>query len=1018
MNITSANLTSAGTLDVRYEPNNTGAVTGFTFSPPEGSEFVCGETYTITAVPKFSGNVLTETFVVSGVDVAGVPRSDNSVLRQGFDSDLTHYGLSLSSLGATILDSSVTSTYLEVVIRLDNDEYAEIDIQPEGGDVFVYPIDNISGGDVPVVLATSITIVVESAITDSGIATAEYSPDNATVQLTYSSSNPNLATINPYTGQITVLADGVVQFCVTDSVSSLSDCKTVTVEKSPEPGVTGITSLTLSVAEEIVGMGVAIPVYSPSDAEVSFVFTSSNPSLATIDSGGNITVLDNGRVTFCVTDELSGLRDCKTVSVRKAKYITNLSIVVDDTIVLYGTASAEYTPSDGTVSLVYTSSDPDIASIDLITGEITVNRTGMVTFCVRDLYTNLTDCKEVYAKGPDTFVRLVYNVTSTSEPTLLFSEHTCCGDKWSDFSNYIYYKGVSITPNTKSYTFPETGEQTVYVDFKTYESNGKRYLNNCIFRDNNKLVKVKFPADYNVQGTGNYTFSGCVNLREADLSCFTEIDYACFLNSSSLTSVTIPNVQIIGESSFNGTDLKNVYGPKVRLIGLDAFKNSLEAAVFPNLLTAEPGAFAYSKLTEFTVPSSTTSVARAFEYCYRLRNLTFEGTTPPGDSFGLVRGLPNLMSVWVPCESINAYKSWLMTDTDSVPLLGYSIRSKVRCKENITTGSTTVTYYASGTSYTKLFDTMSPAVVSITDSFGNEIMFHSEANYRTYTDFNKTGDTIVNLTVDLSLIQTSGISTFTSSDIKSINIPNDWGVGSIPDGDFRSCPYLVSIVLPDSVTTIGANVFRDCTRLSSCTLPNALTSIGNGAFYNCTNLRTITLPETLTSIGESIFEYSGLRSIVIPNSLSRISKNAFYWCVYLSAVTIGDSVTTIEESAFRAISHSGSTVDKLVIPNSVTTIGNGAFSFANVRSFDIGSGIRSIGSYAFVEAYKNGSGWEAYNTNASLEDMTIRNTTPPSKTNTSLYYNGGKYPVYVPSSAVQTYKSTWTDLTSYIRAIP
>ena len=42
MNITSASLTSAGTLDVRYEPNNTGAVTGFTFTPPEGSEFVCG----------------------------------------------------------------------------------------------------------------------------------------------------------------------------------------------------------------------------------------------------------------------------------------------------------------------------------------------------------------------------------------------------------------------------------------------------------------------------------------------------------------------------------------------------------------------------------------------------------------------------------------------------------------------------------------------------------------------------------------------------------------------------------------------------------------------------------------------------------------------------------------------------------------------------------------------------------------------------------------------------------------
>jgi len=227
MNITSASLASAGTLNVQYGPNNTGAVTGFTFSPPEGSEFVCGDTYTITAIPKFSGNVLTETFTVSGVDIAGVLRSDNSVLRQGIDSDLTHYELNLASVGATIISSSVTSTYLELEISIDNDEYAEIDIQPGSGEVIVYPIDNIKGGDEPIVIATSITIVVDSTITDSGFATSTYSPSGAMVSLVYSSSDESIAVINPLTGEITVLSEGYVELCVTDTISNLSDCKTV-----------------------------------------------------------------------------------------------------------------------------------------------------------------------------------------------------------------------------------------------------------------------------------------------------------------------------------------------------------------------------------------------------------------------------------------------------------------------------------------------------------------------------------------------------------------------------------------------------------------------------------------------------------------------------------------------------------------------------------------------------------------------------------------------------------------------
>ena len=114
MNITSASIGSGGTLNVQYGQNTTGNITGWTHN--QSDPLVCGETYTITLLPQFSGTVLTENFVVSGVDEAGVPRSDTSVLRQGFDSNLLHYDVDPRNnpTRMQINSSSVTETYLEV----------------------------------------------------------------------------------------------------------------------------------------------------------------------------------------------------------------------------------------------------------------------------------------------------------------------------------------------------------------------------------------------------------------------------------------------------------------------------------------------------------------------------------------------------------------------------------------------------------------------------------------------------------------------------------------------------------------------------------------------------------------------------------------------------------------------------------------------------------------------------------------------------------------------------------------
>lgn len=75
-------------------------------------------------------------------------------------------------------------------------------------------------------------------------------------------------------------------------------------------------------------------------------------------------------------------------------------------------------------------------------------------------------------------------------------------------------------------------------------------------------------------------------------------------------------------------------------------------------------------------------------------------------------------------------------------------------------------------------------------------------------------------------------------------------------------PNLRTIVIPDSVTSIGNSAFYQCTSLTSINIPESVTSIGNYAFQKCSSLTSITIPEGVTRIGDYAFRYcSSLKTI-------------------------------------------------------------------------------------------------------------------------------------------------------------
>ena len=201
-------------------------------------------------------------------------------------------------------------------------------------------------------------------------------------------------------------------------------------------------------------------------------------------------------------------------------------------------------------------------------------------------------------------------------------------------------------------------------------------------------------------------------------------------------------------------------------------------------------------------------------------------------------------------------------------------------------------------------------------------------------------------------VTTIGSEAFHGTSITSFSIPSS--VKSIEPHAFYFCESLTSITIPNSVTNIGDRAFDACSSLTSITIPNSVTSIGYSVFDRCPSLASIKVEEGNTIYDSrdncnAIIETAtnrlivGCKNTIIPNSVTTIGDNAFSSCESLTSVIIPQSVTKIENYAF-AWCYS---LKSIIIPNGVASIGNYAFWYCSIDSIIIPNSVTSIGDHVF-----------------------------------------------------------------------
>ncbi len=498
----------------------------------------------------------------------------------------------------------------------------------------------------------------------------------------------------------------------------------------------------------------------------------------------------------------------------------------------------------------------------------------------------------------------------------------------------------------------------------------------------NRFDSLEVPATYKgypVKIIGEGAFYGCSDLKHITIpDSVTRIEEEeAFKGCSSLTSITLP---FVGASP-NDTE-KNFLG---YLFGAGSYSdNSL---------------YVPKSLKEVTLTRETYIGENTFQDCNNLTNITILGAVTSISDYAF-SNCSSLESINLPnsIENIGEYTfeecpNLVYNEYDNAYYLGnkenpYLVLMKAKTTDitSCKIANNTKIIYNSAFSNCKLTNIEIPnSVISIGKSvFSNcDNLQYNEYDNACYLG-NEENPYLV-------LVKAQ------STEITTCEIHSNTRI--IYSETFSHCNSLISITIPESITSIGIDVFLGCSRLVEIYNLSSIDMIegtGNSAkiihtsleeesilitkddylffkdnenryylFYYYGTATDLVLPNEIEGNHYEIYVgafsgFSNIKSITIPDSVTSIGYNAFYQCNSLESITlpfVGGSLNGTANPYFGYIFGAKSPSDhencvpeslKEVIITGGTSIGENAFSGCHhLTSITLAKGVTSIGNFAF-----------------------------------------------------------------------